>query len=64
MAIVHPNEKITDLNRGEGAKSVNIRFNIHAHDARGFDELLMQRRGMIVSMVNKAVNNRGRRSLT
>lgn len=64
MAIVHPNEKITDLNRGEGAKSVNINFNIQANDARGFDELLMQRRGMIVSMVNKAVNNRGRRSLT
>lgn len=64
MAIVHPNEKITDMRRGGDSQPVNISFNIQANDARGFDELLMQRRGMIVSMVNKAVNNRGRRSLT
>jgi len=64
MAIVHPNEKITDMRRGGGGQAVNISFNIQANDTRGFDQLLMQRRGMIVSMVNKAVNNRGRRSLT
>lgn len=64
MAVVHPNEKITDMRRGGDSQPVNISFNIQANDARGFDELLMQRRGMIVSMVNKAVNNRGRRSLT
>ena len=64
MAIVHPNEKITDMRRGGDSQPVNISFNIQANDARGFDELLVQRRAMIVNMVNKAINNRGRRSLT
>ncbi len=64
MAIVHPNEKITDMRQGGDSQPVNISFNIQANDARGFDELLVQRRGMIVNMVNKAINNRGRRSLT
>lgn len=64
MAIVHPNEKITDMRQGGDSQPVNISFNIQANDARGFDELLMRRRAMIVNMVNKAVNNRGRRSLT
>lgn len=64
MAIVHPNEKITDMRQGGDSQPVNISFNIQANDARGFDELLVQRRAMIVNMVNKAINNRGRRSLT
>lgn len=65
MAIVHPNEKITDMSRGGGDnKPVNISFNIQANDAAGFDELLVKRRALIVNMVNKAVNNSGRRSLT
>lgn len=65
MAIVHPNEKITDMRRGGGDnKPVNISFNIQANDAQGFDELLVKRRALIVNMVNKAVNNSGRRSLT
>lgn len=64
MAMVHPNEKITDMEKGGDAQQVNISFNIQANDARGFDELLVKRRAMIVNMVNKAVNNRGRRSLT
>lgn len=64
MAIVHPNEKITDMRNGGDGKQVNITFNIQANDAKGFDDLLYQRRGMIMTMVNKAVNDRGRRSLT
>lgn len=64
MAIVHPNEKITDMRRGGDSQPVNISFNIQANDAEGFDQLLIKRRGMIVNMVNKAINNRGRRSLT
>lgn len=65
MAVVHPNEKITDLEKGGGgAQAVNISFNIQANDAAGFDELLVRRRALIVNMVNKAVNNSGRRSLT
>lgn len=64
MAMVHPNEKITDMEKGGEAMAVNVNFNIQANDSRGFDELLVKRRAMIVNMVNKAVNNRGRRSLT
>lgn len=65
MAMVHPNEKITDLEKG-GAGSqapVNVSFNISAVDAKGIDELLIQRRAMITNLVNKAINNRGRSSL-
>jgi hypothetical protein len=64
MAIVHPNEKITDMRQRGDSQPVNINFNIQANDADGFDQLLIKRRGMIVNMVNKAINNRGRRSLT
>lgn len=62
LAMVHPNEKITDLHKG-GAESqpVSISFNIQANDARGFDELLYNRRGLITSMVNQALNNQGKR---
>ena len=64
MAIVHPNEKITDMRRGKEAQPVTVNFNIQANDTKGFDELLVRRRGLIMSMVNKAVNNQGKRSLT
>lgn len=65
MAILHPNEKITDMRKSGGdSQPVNISFNIQANDAAGFDELLVKRRGLIVNMVNKAVNNSGKRSIT
>jgi hypothetical protein len=65
MAIVHPNEKITDMRKGgDNPQPVNVSFNIQANDARGFDEMLVKRRALIVNMVNQAINNRGRRSLT
>jgi len=38
LAMVHPNEKITDLHKGQGdTQPVNVSFNIQANDARGFD---------------------------
>ena len=43
--------------------TTNINFNITANDTRGFDQLLQNRRGMIVSMINRAVNEQGRRSI-
>jgi hypothetical protein len=62
LAMVHPNEKITDLHKGQGdTQAVNVSFNIQANDARGFDELLVQRRGLITSMVRQALNNSGKR---
>ena len=64
IAVVHPNEKIIDLHKGQSKTSnVNVSFNIQANDTRGFDELLQSRRGQIVSMINRAINDRGRSSL-
>lgn len=62
MAVVHPNEKITDLEKGGGTgQPVNVQFTINAVDAKGIDQLLYERRGMITGIVQKAVNNVGRR---
>ncbi len=57
-AIVHPNETIIDHTKGGGGVNVNI--TIQANDAKGFDELLAKRRGMIASMVQASLNNVGR----
>ena len=46
-----------------GNSSVNVSFNIQANDTKGFDQLLNSRRGQIVSMINQAVNDRGRASI-
>jgi len=40
----------------------NITFNIQANDTRGFDQLLQQRRGQIIGMVNQAMNDHGQRA--
>jgi hypothetical protein len=62
MAVVHPNEKITDLEKGGSTgQPVQVSFSINAVDTQGIDKLLYERRGMITSMVQKAVNNRGKR---
>jgi hypothetical protein len=44
---------------GGGGKSVNVSFNITANDTTGFDDLLESRRGMIVGLINNAMNDRG-----
>ena len=51
---------ITPNNKMGGA---NITFNILANDAQGFDQLLLARRGLIVSMINKAMHQQGKRAL-
>ena len=64
LAMLHPNEKITDLHKGQGdSKVVNVNFSIQANDTAGFDRLLNSRRGQIVNMINQAVNDRGRPSI-
>lgn len=64
LAMLHPNETIVDHTKGDGmATPVNVSFNIQANDTRGFDRLLTERRGMIVSLINQALNERGRASL-
>lgn len=61
-AILHPNESVIDHTRGGGA-GANVTINISANDTKGFDELLYKRRGMLVNIINQAINNRGRASL-
>jgi chemotaxis protein histidine kinase CheA len=64
LAMLHPNEKITDLQKGQSeSKVVHVNFNIQANDTAGFDRLLNSRRGQIVNMINQAVNDRGRPSI-
>jgi len=64
MAMVHPNETIIDHTKGQGAsgggQQVNVSFQITANDTKDFDRLLNERRGMIVSMINRSLNNNGR----
>ena len=62
-AILHPNETVIDHTKGGSSKAVTVNLNIHANDTAGFDKLLQDRRGLIVSMINQAVNNRGRVSI-
>lgn len=60
LAMLHPNEKVTDLTLGGESSSVNVTFNIQANDTKGFDQLLASRRGTIVGLINQAMNNRGK----
>ena len=57
-----PNQsgKITPNNKLGGT---TVNFNISTNDAQGFDDLLEDRRGMIVSMINRASNENGRGNL-
>lgn len=48
-----------DLNSGGGT---NINFTIVANDAQGFDDLLIQRRGMITQFISDAMAENGQRS--
>ena len=62
LAMVHPNEKITDMEKGgHSDQPVNVNINIQAVDAKGIDELLVKRRGIITSLVQNSLNNTGAR---
>ena len=45
---------------GVGGKNIGITFNINAVDTAGFQQLLANERGMIVGMINSAVNQQGK----
>ena len=45
------------------SKPVTVNFNINTVDARGFNELLVNSRAVIVNMINTAVNEKGKESL-
>ena len=44
-------------------KAVNVNFNINTVDASGFNQLLTNSRGVIVNMINSAVNETGRQAI-
>lgn len=44
-------------------KQVTVNFNIDTTDARGFDELLNERQGLLVNIINDAVTDRGKEAL-
>jgi hypothetical protein len=60
---ITPNEAIKNENSQTVNKTANVSFNISANDTQGFDELLVQRRGVIISVINEALNDQGRPSL-
>lgn len=49
---------------GGSGGTTNINFSITTVDAKGFDQLLNSRRGQIVNMVNRAMNDKGRTGVT
>ena len=72
MAVMHPNETVIDHTKGQKAGGVventivnntDVNFTIVANDTAGFDNLLSERRGLIMGMINEAMNDRGQRGL-
>mgnify|MGYP002624070447 CR=1 FL=1 len=59
---ITPNEAIRGGSQTVN-KTANVSFNISANDAEGFDDLLNRRRGLIMSIVNEALNDSGRVAL-
>ena len=63
MFIPNTSGQITQNARGTGGSPVNVNFSITALDARGFEEMLVQNRGALSSIINEAVNERGAKDL-
>jgi hypothetical protein len=60
-AVLHPNETVVDHTKGQGmGGTATVNFNISTVDAAGFDQLLASRKGMITSIINQAMNSRGK----
>ena len=56
---ITPLDKLMDRQQ----QPVQVVFQIQANDTRGFDDLIKQRRGLIVNMINDAVMNKGKEAL-
>lgn len=72
LFVPNSNGRIIPNNQMDGAdtasvsgdsKNVTVNFNINTVDASDFDDLLIQRQALIISIINKALNERGQRSL-
>jgi SLT domain-containing protein len=60
---VIPNDKLGSVSTQPVSKVANVTFQITTVDSRGFDQLLQSRRGQIVSLINDALNDRGRTAI-
>jgi len=59
LAMVHPWEKITPMDDEKPASTANVTFEIRAIDARDFERVIKDNRGLITREVRKALNNEG-----
>jgi len=59
---ITPNEAISGQAPAVN-KQANVTFNIAANDTAGFDELLVQRRGLIINVINEALNDQGKAAI-
>ena len=60
---ITPNESLRGGQAPMVNRTANVSFSIQANDTRGFDELLVERRNLIISVINDALNDSGRTSL-
>jgi len=58
-----PNQSGNIVANNQLGRSVNVNFHIETVDAGGFDQLLSQRRSLIVNMINSAVNEQGKQAI-
>jgi len=63
MFIPNSTGQITQSARGGNGGATTVNFNITTVDAKGFDELLVARRGTISRIINESVNERGREAI-
>ena len=58
-----PSNGIPNNKLGGMSQPVTVNFNINTVDARGFNELLVNSRGVIVNIINQAVNEKGKMAI-
>jgi hypothetical protein len=63
MVVPDRASNVVPNNQLGGGQPVTVNFNINTVDARGFNELLVNSRGVIVNMINSAVNEKGKAAL-
>ena len=63
MVVPDKASNVIPNNQLGGGQPVTVNFNINTVDARGFNELLVNSRGVIVNMINSAVNEKGKAAL-
>jgi len=63
MFVPNQSGNIVPNNQMGNGQPVNVNFNINTVDARGFNELLVNSRGVIINMINSAVNEKGRQAI-